>query len=106
TFDWLTDFVAGFQRIPRIALKLLHAERELLVGFVDPEDDGFHFVALFVLLGWVVEFLRPSQIRNVNETVDTHADVDEYAEVRNRFDFRFFDHRADWEFDLELVPRI
>src|SRR5262249_31491826 len=103
--DRLALAIAGFDGFPRIAFELLDAERELLVGFVNAEDDSTDLVRFLEPLGRMPELLGPCDVADVDEAVDADADIDEHAEIGDRLDFTFHD-RADRELDLELIPRI
>ena len=66
---------------PRIRCQLFDAERETLIFNVDTEHFGFDDITLLIEFGWMLQFLGPVQVRDMNQTVDPFVDADEDAEV-------------------------
>src|SRR5208337_2108586 len=86
---------AGVERValrngvPRILRQLLDAEADPLVLDIDAEYHRFDLVALLRDLRRMPNFLGPRQIGDVHQSIDARLDLDEHAEVGNRFDFAF-----------------
>ena len=75
TFELGTDWVLGFDRIPRIVRKLLHAKADALSFRVDANDLYFHGFADRQHFTWVVH-TAPADVSDVQQAVDT-AEVNE-----------------------------
>lgn len=79
-------FVAGGKAAEWIAAHLLDAEADAFTFGVDAENDGFEFIALLVLAdGFFARFV-PGKVGEVNKTVDSAWEADEYAEVGDGLD--------------------
>ena len=67
---------------PRVGLKLLHADADLLGLGVDAEDLHLDFLALFQHFGGVGDLFRPGDVAHVEQAVDAFFNLDEGAVVR------------------------
>src|SRR5882762_14843 len=74
------------QRHPRILLRLLHAERDLLLGLVDLEHHRFDRFADRHELGRMPHVARPAHLGDVDESLDAGLELDERAVIRDRHD--------------------
>ncbi len=89
--DARADRILGLDRLPRIGLKLLHAERDALRLRVDADDLHLHRVADIEDLGGVVD-AAPGHVGDVQQAVDA-AEIDEGAVVGDVLD-ETVDHLA------------
>ena len=78
------DRILGLDRLPRIGLQLLHAERDALRLRIDADDLHLHRVADVEDLGRVVD-AAPGHVGDVQQAVDA-AQVDEGAVVGDVLD--------------------
>ena len=85
------DRILGLDRLPRIGLQLLHAERDALRLGVDADDLHLHRVADVEDLGGVID-AAPGHVGDVQQAVDA-AQVDEGAVVGDVLD-ETVDHLA------------
>src|SRR5256885_141153 len=85
-FEPRPDRVLLRQRHPRIFLGLLHAEGDLLFGFVDLQHDGFYRFADRDDLGGVAHVAGPAHLGDVYEAFDSRLELDECAVVGDRHD--------------------
>src|SRR5262245_60523684 len=90
---------------PRIVGQLLDAERKALVLHIHAEYPGFDHVALLEQLGWMLDFLSPVQVRDMNQTIDALFDTDEDAEIGDIAHWAL-DHGADRIFLLGRFPGV
>src|SRR5436189_75356 len=72
---------------PRIFLRLLHAERDLLFRLVDLQYHGFNRLADRHDLRWVAHVARPAHLGDVDQALDPRLELDERAVVRDRHHF-------------------
>jgi hypothetical protein len=82
----LADRVLVLHLVPRVALELADAERDLLLVFVYAEHDRFDFLALGQHVTRTGDALGPRELGDVNETFDALFEFDECAvrhEVRD-----------------------
>ena len=82
--DARADRILGLDRLPRIGLQLLHAERDALRLRVDADDLHLHRVADVEDLGRVVD-AAPGHVGDVQQAVDA-AQIDEGAVVGDVLD--------------------
>ena len=85
------DRILGLDRLPRIGLQLLHAERDALRLRVDADDLHLHRVADVEDLGRMID-AAPGHVGDVQQAVDA-AEVDEGAVVGDVLD-ETVDHLA------------
>ena len=83
-FDAGADRILGLDRLPRVGLQLLHAERDALRLGIDADDLHLHRVADVEDLGGVID-AAPRHVGDVQEAVDA-AEVDERAVVGDVLD--------------------
>src|SRR3989338_6360296 len=84
--DARTRLVALLDRLPRVGLHLLHAERDPLAGPVDVEHDHLDLVADVDELGGVPDPARPRHLGDVHEALDAGLQLDEGAVVGEAHD--------------------
>ena len=84
-------------------VKLLHAERDALVGLVHFEHDGFDFVALLEDFGRMIDLAGPGNVGDVDHAVDALFQFDERA-VAGEIANLAFDLRADRVFLHRRCP--
>src|SRR5688500_6509430 len=80
------DRVLEREHHPGVLLRLLHAERDLLVALVHLEHDGFDRLADAHDLRRVPDVPRPAHLGDVDEAFDARLELDERAVVRDRHD--------------------
>src|SRR6185437_528361 len=71
------------QHDPRILLRLLHSQRDFLLGGIHLEHDGLHHLANGHQLGWMPHVARPAHLADVHESFDARFELDERAVVRD-----------------------
>src|SRR5437660_5292881 len=98
----LVEFVDLF---PRIFAKLLDANRNALIGFIDFENDGFDFIALLKQYGRVIDLASTGDVRHVDHTIQALFEFDERTVAGKIANFAF-DSSSGRIFLLRLVPRI
>src|SRR5687767_2387630 len=103
--DARTDRVLERQHHPRILLRLLHAERDLLLVRIDLEHDRFDRLADAHELRRVTNVARPAHLADVHETFDARLELDERTVVRDRDDLAGH-ARADRILRRDVLPRI
>ena len=104
-FDQITDLVFLIDVFPRIVAQLFDSKTDSLIRFVDVDDFGFDFVAFLKDFARMIDFPGPTQIRNVNHSVDSFIELNERA-VSSHVPDGSFDAAANGELLLDLVPRI
>ena len=90
---------------PRILLKLLDPNTDLLLVRVDAENLHFHFLTFFNCLGRMAVLLRPRQVAYMQQAVNAFFDLNESAIVGQIADFAL-DHRAHGITLFDIVPRV
>src|SRR5215469_13468100 len=68
---------------PRIAKRLLQAQRHTFFIGVDSEDHGFYSLARLYEIAGLAHFLDPRHLRNVNQPFDSRLQFHECSEVGN-----------------------
>ena len=91
--------------VPRIGFELANAERNLLLLFVDAEDNGFDLLALSEHIGRAGDSLGPRKFRNVDQSFDAFLNLDKSA-VRHKVCHLAVHGGAHWESLFNLVPRV
>ncbi len=74
-------FVGTLELIPRIGFHLLVAQRDAAAILINVEDLDIHILALLDHIARMAHLLRPRQIADVHQSVDTWLNFDEDAEV-------------------------
>src|SRR5262245_23160880 len=105
TLDLRTHRKPFSNNFPRISCQLFDTEREPLVFNVHPKHLGFNHVALLIQLRWVLDFLAPMKVRNMNQTVDAFFYAYKNAKIRDVSN-RSLDDGSDWIFFLSEFPGI
>src|SRR6476661_5522207 len=103
--DARADRVAERQHHPRILLRLLHAERDLLFVRIDLEHDRFDRLADADELRRMTDVARPAHLADVHEAFDARLELDEGTVVRDADDLAR-DARADRILVGDVLPRI
>src|SRR5215475_10383691 len=67
--------------LPRILEKLLHAQRDAAIIWIDCENDRLDFVARLDQLRRMLHPLRPGHFRNVDEAFNTLLKLNECAVI-------------------------
>src|SRR3712207_4907681 len=93
------------QHHPRVLLRLLHAERDLLLARIDLEHDGFDRLADRHQLRRMPDVARPAHLADVHEALDARLELDERAVVRDRDDLAGH-ARPDRVLLHHVLPRI
>ena len=83
TLDLRADRVLLREDVPRVALELLHAQRDALALEIDLEDDRLNLVADAHHLRGVLDALGPAHLRDVDHALDALLELDEAAVVRH-----------------------
>src|SRR5688572_8541848 len=99
------DWILLRQHHPRILLRLLHAERDLLLVRIDLEHDRVDRFTNADELRWMANIARPAHLADVNETLDTRLELDESAVVGDRDNLARYT-RADRILLGDILPRI
>src|SRR5262249_39638819 len=81
-----THWILQRQHHPRILLRLLHAERNLLFVRIDLEHHRLDGLADRNKLRRMTNVARPAHLTDVNEPFDAGFELDERTVVRNRDD--------------------
>ncbi len=109
TFDrnfHIGAFAIDFGKVvPRVGFDLLVTQRNPALVFVDIEDYDIELLAFFDVFGRVTDFLRPRQVRNMNQAVDAGFDFHEYTEVGDVAN-RTTQDRAGGVTCSDTIPRI
>ena len=79
TFDHRTHRVVIVDHVPRVAVRLLHTERDFHLLIVDFQDDNFDLFAHRDQLAGVVDALGPGHLGDVHQTFDALLELDECA---------------------------
>src|SRR6478752_5613732 len=103
--DARADRVLERQYHPRILLRLLHAERDLLLVRIDLEHDRFDRLADADELRRMTNVARPAHLADVHEAFDARLQLDERTVVRDRDDLAR-DARADRILVGDVLPRV
>ncbi len=77
TLNHSTHRVVIINHVPRIALGLLHAQRNFHLLVVDLQDNNFNLVANRNQLAGVVDALGPGHFRNMHQALDTFFELHE-----------------------------
>src|SRR5690242_9466896 len=103
--DARADRVLERQHHPRILLRLLHAERDLLLVRIDLEHHRLDRLADADELRRMTDVARPAHLTDVHEAFDARLELDESAVVRDRDDLS--SHPCtNWIFFRNILPRI
>src|SRR5215510_3335864 len=105
SFDLRTHRKPLSNNFPRIRRQLFDTQGEPLVFHVHPKHLGFNHVALFIELRWVLDFLAPMKIGNMNQTIDPLFDAYENAKIRDVSNWSL-DNGSDRIFFLGEFPGI
>ncbi len=76
--------IALGQVFPGVVEKLLHAQRNAAVGRIHAQHNGLNFIARLHQLRRMLQPLRPSHLREVNQALDALLQLDKRAVVGNR----------------------
>ena len=90
--------------VPRVGLRLLHAQRDFLLVLVDAQDDHLDLVADLDELAGVVDALGPAHLGDVHEPFDALLELDEGA-VAHHVDDLAGDAGADRVLVGDVLPR-
>src|SRR5205807_10634026 len=104
-FNQIADLIFLIDVLPRIVAQLFDAETDPLIRLIDIDNFGFDFVAFLKDFARMIDFAGPTQIRNVDHSVDTFIQFNERA-VSSHVPDGSFDAAANGELLLDLVPRI
>ena len=91
--------------IPRVRLELAEAERDLLLVFLDTEDNRVQLLTDLEQLGGLGDAFGPGHLGDVHEAFDAGFDFDE-GTVRHEVDDFAVNLGADGELAVDLVPRV
>src|SRR5215467_7416243 len=69
-------------RVPRVGGSLFDPQANPLLFHLDPKHYRLYLVTLLIELGGMPHLLRPRQIGDVDQAIDTRFDFDEYAKIR------------------------
>ncbi len=75
--DHSTHGVVIIDHVPRVALRLLHAQRNFHLLVVDFQHNDFNFIANRNQFAGVVDAFGPGHFRNVHQALDTFFEFDE-----------------------------
>src|SRR5664279_1513606 len=103
--DPRADGILVRQHDPRILLRLLHAERDLLLVRIDLEHHRLDHFADRHELRRVTDVARPAHLADVHESFDARLELDERAVVRDRHDLPL-DPRAHRILLGDVLPRV
>ena len=103
--DARADRVLERQHHPRILLRLLHAERDLLLVRIDLEHHRLDRLADADELRRMTDVARPAHLADVHEAFDARLELDERAVVRDADDLAR-DARADRILLGDVLPRV
>src|SRR5215211_6241155 len=103
--DARADRVLERQHHPRILLRLLHAERDLLLVRIDLEHHRLDRLADADELRRVTDVAGPAHLADVHQTLDARLELDEGAVVRDADDLPL-DTRADGILLGDVLPRV
>src|SRR5918995_6828245 len=78
------NWILERQHHPRILLRLLHPQRDLLFGFVHLEHHGLDRLPDADDLGWVADIAGPAHLGNVHQAFNTRLDLDERTVAGDR----------------------
>ena len=78
-----------FKDLPRVLFDLLVAEAHAAVFLVQLEHHHFNLVSDIAEFRWVLDFLGPAEVRDVDKAVDAFLQLDEQAEVGEVADLAF-----------------
>src|SRR5215813_12269953 len=90
---------------PWISRQLFDTQGEALVFNVYTQHLGFNHVALLIQLRWVLDFLAPMKVRNMNQAIDAFFYAYENAKIRDVSN-RSLDNGSDGIFFLSEFPGI
>src|SRR5206468_4624863 len=93
------------QHHPRILLRLLHAERDLLLVRIDLQYHGLDRLADADELRRMADVARPAHLADVHEAFDARLQFDEGAVVRDADDLPL-DARTDRILLGDVLPRV
>src|SRR2546423_1656283 len=103
--DARADLVTLFERLPRIRLRLLHAETDAPRARVNAQHFGLNLFAHVHQLRRLLRPLQPTHLRDVDEAFDARLKLDERAVVGHARNHAFH-ARADNKTLLDRFPRI
>src|SRR6266702_2273899 len=89
TGDHRSRTVLAGGKAPWVRLKLLDAERETLIFYVNLENYRLHQAPFCVHIAGMLDALRPRHIRDMHQAVDAVLDADKHAEVGHVLDLTF-----------------
>src|SRR6185437_11412682 len=101
--DHGTGRVLAGHLVPGVGLRLLHAQRDLLLVPVDAEDDDLDLVADLDELAGVVDALGPAHLGDVDEPFDALLELDE-GSVAHHVDDLAGDAGADGVLVGDILP--
>src|SRR3954469_7967054 len=102
-FHQRADWVAVGDLVPRVRLRLLHAERDLLLVLVDIEDLNLDLLVDVHELAGMVDPLRPRHLADVHQPFDAVFELYERT-VAHHVDHGALHHGADRVLRDDLVP--
>src|SRR6185437_14090644 len=103
--DACADRVFEWQHDPWVLLRLLHAQRDLLLVGIDLEDNGLDRLTDGYQLRWVSDVARPAHLADVDESLDAGLELDEGAIVGDRDDLAV-DARAHGVLGSDILPGV
>ena len=103
-FDHRARRVAVGDLVPRVRLRLLHAERDLLLLLVDIENLHLDLLVDMHQLARMADALGPAHFADVHQTFDAVFELHERA-VAHHVDHGALHRRADRVLVRHLVPR-
>ena len=105
SFDPRSHRIPLCDQLPRIGRELLNPQGETLVLDVHPENFHLDYIALFIKLRRVFDFLRPMKVGHMSQTIDALLYPDKNTKIGN-VAHRPLDHAPDGIFLLHLLPGI
>src|ERR1700751_2815345 len=75
----ITNLVFLVDLFPRVGLELLDTQADPLIDLIDIEHDRLHLVILLQNFAWMVDLSCPTQIGNVDHSVDALFELNEGA---------------------------
>ena len=102
--DRRTGWVLGGDLVPRIRLRLLHAERDFLLVLVDAEHNHIDLITGIDEFGRMIDALGPRHLADMNQSLNAVFQLHE-GTVRHHIDHFATNLRADRVLGLDVVPR-